>query len=45
MLYEVITTLTEIQVLEIYLKELGAIAFQLPTEKVDDLFQDYLPKS
>lgn len=36
--------LDENQILEIYLKELGAIAFQLPPQKVNDLFLDYLPK-
>lgn len=34
--------LGDVQIFEIYLKELGAIAFQLPPEKVPDLFQDYL---
>ncbi|MNT99158.1 hypothetical protein D3C72_2419370 [compost metagenome] len=34
--------MTEQQLLEIYLKELGAIAYQLPLEKVDDMFGTYL---
>lgn len=34
--------MTEQQLLEIYLKELGAIAYQLPVEKVDGMFGDYL---
>lgn len=33
--------LSEDEVLEIYLKELGAIAFHLPLEKVDDIFGKY----
>ncbi|MFV8250348.1 TetR/AcrR family transcriptional regulator [Bdellovibrio bacteriovorus] len=37
--------LSEIQILEIYLKELGAIAFQLPPERVNDLFADYIKKN
>ncbi len=37
--------LTENQILEIYLKELGAIAFHLPVEKVDDLFGKYQKES
>lgn len=34
--------LTDAQRLEVYLKELGAIAFQLPPETVDTLFGDYI---
>lgn len=34
--------MTEQQLLEIYLKELGAIAYQLPVDKVNDMFGDYL---
>lgn len=37
--------LNETQILEIYLKELGAIAFQLPPERVNDLFADYIKKN
>ncbi|WP_413574780.1 TetR/AcrR family transcriptional regulator [Bdellovibrio sp. HCB290] len=37
--------LNETQILEIYLKELGAIAFQLPPENVDHLFVDYIRKN
>ncbi|WP_413584424.1 TetR/AcrR family transcriptional regulator [Bdellovibrio sp. HCB274] len=37
--------LSETQILEIYLKELGAIAFQLPPERVDHLFVDYIRKN
>ncbi len=33
--------LTEGQVLELYLKELGAIAYHLPPEKVDEVFGHY----
>ena len=33
---------SEQQLLEIYLKELGAIAYQLPVEKVDTMFTDYI---
>ncbi|MNL11114.1 hypothetical protein D3C87_1319360 [compost metagenome] len=35
-------TLSEQQLLEIYLKELGAIAYQLPPEKVEQLFDQYI---
>lgn len=35
-------TLSETQILEIYLKELGAIAFHLPLDQVDKLFEGYL---
>lgn len=34
--------LSEQQVLEVFLKELGAIAFQLPEKQVNDLFVDYI---
>lgn len=34
--------LNDNQILEIYLKELGAITFQLPPERVKDLFADHL---
>ena len=34
--------MTEQQLLEVYLKELGAIAYQLPLDKVDNMFGDYL---
>lgn len=34
--------LTETQILEVYLKEIGAIAYQIPPEKVPDLFADYI---
>lgn len=37
--------LQDSQILEVYLKELGAIAFQLPPERVQDLFDDYLKRS
>lgn len=37
--------LSENQILEIYLKELGAIAYQLPPERVEHLFTDYIKKS
>lgn len=36
--------LSDTQILEIYLKELGAIAFQLPPENVDFLFKDYIKR-
>ncbi|KYG61206.1 TetR/AcrR family transcriptional regulator [Bdellovibrio bacteriovorus] len=36
--------LSETQILEVYLKELGAITFQLPSEKVSDLFEDYISR-
>nr|BFD59613.1 hypothetical protein CKG001_17200 [Bdellovibrio sp. CKG001]BFD62992.1 hypothetical protein BdHM001_16730 [Bdellovibrio sp. HM001] len=36
--------LQERQLLEVYLKELGAVAFQLPPEQVDNLFEDYIKK-
>ncbi|MEK2690236.1 TetR/AcrR family transcriptional regulator [Bdellovibrio sp. GT3] len=35
--------LSEVQILEIYLKELGAIAYQLPPDKVENLFENYIP--
>ncbi|MEN0059396.1 MAG: TetR/AcrR family transcriptional regulator, partial [Bdellovibrio sp.] len=34
--------LSATEVLEIYLKELGAITYQLPPEKVDSLFANYI---
>ncbi len=34
--------LSETQILEIYLKELGAITYQLPPEQVQNLFEDYI---
>lgn len=34
--------LTEQQILEVFLKEMGAIAFQLPEENISDLFTDYI---
>lgn len=34
--------LSDIEILEIYLKELGAITFQLPPEQVDSLFEKYI---
>ncbi len=34
--------MSETQILEVYLKELGAIAFQIPPEKVSDLFAEYI---
>ncbi|WII71019.1 TetR/AcrR family transcriptional regulator [Bdellovibrio sp. 22V] len=34
--------LSDIQILEIYLKELGAITYQLPEERVNELFESYI---